>query len=154
MTRLRVRATESRQQLSTDGLPDGKRSDHHAIDASCTLYDSRRLCRLPKEMCASLMLNGDLRRLRKRCPEFKMFEHLPRKLRLKNNRNVNVFCGARFWEQGLAKLLYQRSCRSHLLSASERRDAYGPVICSGATAQPPRRSLTLNHRPRMVSNWN
>src|SRR4029434_5445515 len=71
---------------------------------------------LPKEMCAAFMLNGDLRRLRKRCPEFKMFEHLPRKVRLKNNRNVNVFCDARFWEQGLAKPLYQRSCRSHLLN--------------------------------------
>ncbi len=45
-----------------------------------------------------------------------MFEHLPGKLRLKNNRNVNVFCNARFWEQGLAKLLYQRSCRSRLLN--------------------------------------
>ena len=45
-----------------------------------------------------------------------MFEHLPRKLLLKNNRNVNVFCDARFWEQGLAKLLYERSCRSRLLN--------------------------------------
>jgi hypothetical protein len=60
---------------------------------------------LPREMCASFMLNGDLRRLRKRWPEFKMFQHLPRKLRLKNNRNVNVFCDAAFWKQSLVRLL-------------------------------------------------
>jgi hypothetical protein len=59
---------------------------------------------LPREMCASFMLNGDLRRLRKRCPEFKMFQHLPRKLRLKNNRNVNVFCAADSWREGFVKL--------------------------------------------------
>ena len=39
----------------------------------------------------------------------KMFDHLPRKLRLKNNRNVNVFCDAAFWEQGFVRLLYQRA---------------------------------------------
>jgi hypothetical protein len=36
-----------------------------------------------------------------------MFEHLPHKLRLTNNRNVNVFCDAAFWEQGLVRLLYR-----------------------------------------------
>jgi hypothetical protein len=34
-----------------------------------------------------------------------MFEHLPRKLQLKNNRNVNVFCDAAFWEQALWRLV-------------------------------------------------
>ena len=64
----------------------------------------------PKELCAAAMLSGDFRRMRKLFPRLKMFEHLPRKLRLKNNRNVNVFCDAAFWRQGLAKLLYQSSC--------------------------------------------
>jgi hypothetical protein len=59
----------------------------------------------PRELCASAMLSGEFRRMRKLGPALKMFQHLPRKLRLKNNRNVNVFCDARFWEQGLAKLL-------------------------------------------------
>jgi len=67
----------------------------------------RRLERLlPGQMCTAFMLNGDLRRFRKRCPDAKIFQQLPRKLRLKNNRNVNVFCDVRFWEQGLMKLLY------------------------------------------------
>jgi len=60
---------------------------------------------LPAQMCAAFMLNGDLRRFRKRCPDAKIFEQLPRKLRLKNNRNVNVFCDAAFWEKGLDRLL-------------------------------------------------
>jgi len=60
---------------------------------------------LTKQLCAAFMLDGDLRRLRKRCPEFKMFQHLPRKLRLKNNHNVNVFCDAAFWDRALANLL-------------------------------------------------
>jgi hypothetical protein len=62
-------------------------------------------------MCAAFMLNGDLRRFRKRCPDAKIFEHLPRKLRLRNNRNVNVFCDAALWEQGLVKLLYPNGQR-------------------------------------------
>jgi len=61
---------------------------------------------LPKEVCTAVMLNGDLRRIRKNALGLKMFEHLPRKLRLKNNRNVNVFCDAAFWEEGLVRLLY------------------------------------------------
>ena len=64
---------------------------------------------LPRRTCAPFMLNGDLRRFRKRCPDAKIFEQLPRKLRLKNNRNVNLFCDAVFWEQGLARLLHQAS---------------------------------------------
>ena len=56
-------------------------------------------------MCAAFMLNGDLRRFRKNCPEAKIFRQLPRKLRLKNNRNVNLFCNAAFWAEGLVKLL-------------------------------------------------
>jgi len=35
-----------------------------------------------------------------------MFEHLPRKLRSKNNGNVNVFCNAAFWEAALRRLLH------------------------------------------------
>jgi len=60
---------------------------------------------LPKEVCASFMLNGDLRGLRKKCPELKMFEHFPRKLRVKNNRNVNLFCNAAFWQRALGTLV-------------------------------------------------
>jgi hypothetical protein len=56
-------------------------------------------------MCAAFMLNGDLRRFRKRYPDAKIFQQLPRQLRLKNNHNVNVFCDAAFWEQGLARLI-------------------------------------------------
>ena len=70
----------------------------------------RRLERLlPSQMCAAFMLNGDLRRFRKRCPDARIFQQLPRKLRLKNNRNVNVFCNAAFWDQQLAPLLYRPS---------------------------------------------
>jgi hypothetical protein len=66
----------------------------------------RRLERLvSRQMCAAFMLNGDLRRFRKSCPDAKIFQQLPRKLRLKNNRNVNVFCDAAFWEAGLVRLL-------------------------------------------------
>ena len=61
---------------------------------------------LPKEVCASFMLNGDLRRLRKRCADAKIFQQLPRKLRLKNNRNVNLFCDAAFWGSALPRLLH------------------------------------------------
>jgi hypothetical protein len=68
---------------------------------------------LPRQMCAAFMLNGDLRRFRKRCPDAKIFQQLPRKLRLKNNRNVNLFCDARFWEQGLVKPLYQKTPGPH-----------------------------------------
>src|SRR5207249_7746004 len=56
---------------------------------------------------AGFTLNGDLRGFRKRCPYAKIFQQLPRKLRLKNNQKVNVFCDAVFWQQGLAKLLSQ-----------------------------------------------
>jgi hypothetical protein len=59
-------------------------------------FTSHGACAGCRRRCPLLMVNGDPRRLRKRCPEFKMFEHRPRKLRLKNNRNVNVFCDARF----------------------------------------------------------
>ena len=55
------------------------------------------------------MLNGDVGHIRKQYPQLKMFEHLPPKLRLKNNRNVNVFCDAGFWQQGVNKLLYLQS---------------------------------------------
>jgi hypothetical protein len=66
----------------------------------------RRLERLlPGQMCAAFMLNGDLRRFRKRCPDAKIFQQLPRKLRLKNNRNVNVFCDAAFWRQAVMRLV-------------------------------------------------
>jgi len=51
------------------------------------------------------MLDGDLRRFRKAAPGAKIFQRLPRKLRLKNNRNVNLFCDASFWNLSVAKLL-------------------------------------------------
>src|SRR5262249_29632069 len=60
---------------------------------------------LPKQMCAAFMLNGDLRRFRKRCPDAKIFKQLPRKLRLKNNRNLNVFCDAAFWKVAFTNFL-------------------------------------------------
>jgi len=49
-----------------------------------------------------------------------MFVHLPRKLRRKNNRNVNVFCDTRFWEQGLMKLLYRTQARAFWKPTSVR----------------------------------
>jgi hypothetical protein len=55
--------------------------------------------------CSAFLLNGNLRRFRKGRPELKMFQYLPRKLRLKNNQSVNVFCDAAFWERGLVKLM-------------------------------------------------
>jgi len=67
----------------------------------------------PRELCAGTMLSGGFRRMRKLCPGLKMFEHLPRKLRLKNNRNVNLFCGAGFWQAALARLLF---CQGRSLS--------------------------------------
>ena len=38
-----------------------------------------------------------------------------RKVRLKNNWNVNVFCNAAFWEQGLVRLLYEKGDDKKLL---------------------------------------
>jgi hypothetical protein len=58
---------------------------------------------LPWQMCAAAMLNGEIRRLRKESPHLKVFEHFPRKLRLKNNRNINLFCKAGFWRDAIVK---------------------------------------------------
>jgi hypothetical protein len=60
---------------------------------------------LPSQTCAEAMLSGEVRRLRKESPQLKMFEHFPRKLRLKNNRNVNLFCKAGFWRDAIVRLL-------------------------------------------------
>jgi hypothetical protein len=75
----------------------------HAINRDRRIRHLERS--LGTQGCSAFLLNGNLRRFRKSCPELKIFQHLPRKLRLKNNQNVNVFCDAAFWEQGLAKLL-------------------------------------------------
>jgi len=37
-------------------------------------------------------------------PQVKVFQHSPRKLHLKNNRNINVFCHAAFWRNALVPL--------------------------------------------------
>ncbi len=98
-------AEESVVELSSFQAKLVRRTARRYIQAMNRVRRIRRLERsLPREMCASFMLSGDLRRLRKRCPEFKMFQHLPRKLRLKNNRNVNVFCAADFWREAFVKL--------------------------------------------------
>jgi hypothetical protein len=60
---------------------------------------------LPKELCAAAMLNGEVRRIRKHSPHLKAFEHFPRKLRLRNNGNVNLFCKADFWRDAIVRLL-------------------------------------------------
>jgi hypothetical protein len=60
---------------------------------------------LPKSICAEWILGGDLRKLRKERPQMDMFRHFPRKLRLKNNRNVNVFCSATLWKSALERYL-------------------------------------------------
>ena len=58
---------------------------------------------LPKSISTEMLLNGEVRKLRKQAPRLQMFEHFPRKLRLKNNRNVNVFCDAAFWKDALTR---------------------------------------------------
>jgi hypothetical protein len=87
---------------------------------------------LPRQACAAFMLNGDLRRLRKKCPELKMSDHLPRKLRLKNNRNVNVFCNSRFCSKDWANFYIEASCLMRLTSAFRDvpRNALGRVQLS------------------------
>jgi len=63
------------------------------------------------EVLATRTVRGSYARWRfstysKGSPKLKMFEHLPPKLRLKNNRNVNVFWDSAFWKEGLVRLLY------------------------------------------------
>lgn len=83
-----------------------RRTARRYMQAMNRVRRMRRLERLvPAEICSAFVLNGDLRRFRKRCPDAKIFQQLPRKLRLKNNRNVNVFCDATFWDQALWRLL-------------------------------------------------
>jgi len=100
-------AKEQVLELSSVQAKLVRRTARRYMQAMNRVRRMRRLERLlPGHMCAAFMLNGDLRRFRKRCPEAKIFERLPRKLRLKNNRNMNVFCNAAFWEQALVKLIY------------------------------------------------
>src|SRR5262249_22298648 len=83
-----------------------RRTARRYMQAMNRVRRMRRLERLvPAEICSAFVLNGDLRCFRKRCPDAKIFQQLPRKLRLKNNRNVNVFCDATFWDQALWRLL-------------------------------------------------
>jgi hypothetical protein len=42
--------------------------------------------------------------MEQQCPQLKIFDHFPRKLRLKNDRNVNVFCDAGFWREAFVRL--------------------------------------------------
>jgi len=60
---------------------------------------------LPKSICSAWMLDGALRRLRKQHPNLELFKRCPRKLRLKNNRNVNLFCKAEFWREAIVRAL-------------------------------------------------
>jgi hypothetical protein len=105
----------AKEKVITVSSTQGKvvrRTARRYMEAMNRVRRIRRLEALvPRQMCAAFMLNGDLRRFRKRCPDAKIFEHLPRKLRLRNNRNVNVFCDAALWEQGLVKLLYPNGQR-------------------------------------------
>ena len=99
-------ATECVIQLSSAQANLVRRTARRYMQAMNRIRRIRRLENLlPKQMCAAFMLNGDLRRFRKRCPDAKIFQQLPRKLRLKNNRNVNLFCDAAFWREGLASLI-------------------------------------------------
>jgi hypothetical protein len=99
-------AEESVMELSSFQAKLVRRTARRYMQAMNRVRRIRRLERLlPPQMCAAFMLNGDLRRFRKRCPDAKIFQQLPRKLRLKNNRNVNLFCDAAFWRRGLAKLV-------------------------------------------------
>jgi hypothetical protein len=102
------RAKEKVIELSSTQAKLVRRTTRRYMQAMNRMRRIRRLeALLPRQLCAAFMLNGDLRRFRKRCPDAKIFQQLPRKLRLKNNRNINVFCDAGFWEQALPKLLYQ-----------------------------------------------
>ncbi len=56
---------------------------------------------------ARWLLSGRLRQIRKTAPHMAVFEHLPKKLRLKNNLNVNLFCDASFWLDATERLLCQ-----------------------------------------------
>jgi hypothetical protein len=60
---------------------------------------------LPKSICSAWMLDGALRRLRKQHPNLELFKRCPRKLRLKNNGNVNLFCKADFWREAIVRTL-------------------------------------------------
>jgi hypothetical protein len=72
----------------------------------------RRVRHAERWLSAESLFNGDVRKLRKERPQLNMFEHFPPKLRLKNNRNVNVFCDAEFWAAALSQLIpaLRRTC--------------------------------------------
>jgi hypothetical protein len=89
---------EQIRELSSAQAKLVRRTARRYMQAMNRVRRIRRLeALLPRQLYPEFMLSGDLRRFRKRCPDAKIFQQLPRKLRLKNNRNVNVFCNAMFW---------------------------------------------------------
>src|SRR6266487_4370360 len=112
---------------------------------------------LPKSICSAWMLDGALRRLRKEHPNLELFKRCPRKLRLKNNRNVNLFWKA---DRTLARGSLHRSVRClcamnqgltscDLWSASLSSAMYcrsvlgklGGTLCLDSAASPSRKDL-------------
>lgn len=67
----------------------------------------RRIRHLGKFLpnASEMMLSGKARQLRKEHPRLNAFEYRPKKLRLKNNGNVNLFCNASFWVSAIRRML-------------------------------------------------
>jgi hypothetical protein len=49
-------------------------------------------------------LSGRYRQARKECPHMNPFKRRPKKLRLRNNKSVNLFCDASFWRRAIEAL--------------------------------------------------
>jgi hypothetical protein len=58
---------------------------------------TRRINHLDLGKCRTDYLTGRLRALRKTNPQLTIFKRCPRKMRLKNNQTINLFCDADSW---------------------------------------------------------
>jgi hypothetical protein len=79
---------------------------------------ARRIRHLGKHVpdALEMMLSGEARQLRKTHGRLNAFQHRPKKLRLKNNGNVNLFCNATFWGYTIKKML---AIRLHYTTCEE-----------------------------------
>lgn len=81
------------------------------------------VCADPRET----LLSGDGRRIRKMAPHLRAWKHFPKKLRLKNNDNMNLFCDATFWMGAIQRLLPFKdglSCASPTSSTRQGHPAH------------------------------
>ena len=63
------------------------------------------VCFNPRET----LLSGEGRRIRKMAPHLRAWKHFPKKLRLNNTDNINLFCNATFWMAAITRLFVLQS---------------------------------------------